>query len=93
MSWFYQPVVALSDLVGAPAAQVPGILAQYRFPTPAEQASETWLGGDAARALADTAAFLEAQGKVPAALDDYAPFLEPRFAEAAAERLTQAAAE
>lgn len=79
-------VVAIANLVGAPPATVPQVLKQYRFLSPAEQTSDAWLGGSpagAAKALADTAAFLVEQGKVPRALDDYGRFVEPRHAAAA----------
>lgn len=79
-------VAAIANLTGAPAETITGVLAQYRFPPPAEQASATWLSGDAsgaAKALADTAAFLVAEGKVPRALDDYGRFVEDRHAAAA----------
>ena len=79
-------VVAIAKLTGASADTVPGVLAQYRFPPPAEQASPTWLGGEspgAGKALADTAAFLVAEGKVPRVLDDYGRYVEARHAAAA----------
>ena len=43
---------------------VPAAMALYKFPTLAEQASPTWLGGGAAKAMAETAAFLKEQGRV-----------------------------
>jgi taurine transport system substrate-binding protein len=80
-------VLAISELTGAPADSVTGVLKQYSFPTPAEQASAKWLGGGsesaAGAALADTSRFLVEQQKVPAALDDYTQFLAPRYATAA----------
>jgi len=76
-------VKAIAEMTGAPADSVVGVLKQYSFPTPAEQASAQWLGGGAGAALADTSAFLVEQRKVPAALDDYAKFLAPQYATAA----------
>lgn len=79
-------IQAIAKVTGAPADSVKGVLGQYQFPTPAEQAGPTWLGGEtpgAAKALADTAAFLVAEGKVPRALDDYGPFVESQHAAAA----------
>ena len=43
----------------------------YRFPTLQEQASATWLGGGAAKALADTSAFLKEQGRVQEVKPNY----------------------
>ncbi len=76
-------VQAIADITGAAPDTVVPVLKQYAFPPPAEQAS-TWLGGAAAaaQALADTAAFLKAEGKVPRVLDDYGAFVEPRHAAA-----------
>jgi taurine transport system substrate-binding protein len=89
-------VEALNALTGAPPARIPGILAQYTYPPPGVQASPRWLGGEgsgagstAAKALADTSRFLKGQGKVPRVLDDYGPFVDPRYAASAARSATQ----
>ena len=80
-------VKAIAELTGAPSESVLAVLKQYSFPTPAEQASARWLGGGsesgAAAALTDTSRFLVEQQKVPAALDDYTKFVDPRYATAA----------
>ena len=47
----------------------------YSFPTMAEQASPTWLGGGAAKAMAGTAAFLKEQGRVQEVKPDYSAFV------------------
>jgi taurine transport system substrate-binding protein len=72
-------------LTGADPNDVPEVLSQYHFPSLAEQVSETWLGGGAADSLRDTSVFLAEQKKIPEALADYRPLLEPRFARAALE--------
>ncbi|MCK8787017.1 taurine ABC transporter substrate-binding protein [Roseomonas sp. NAR14] len=77
-------VQAVARVTGAAAADVPAALAAYRFPTLAEQASDAWLGGGAARALADTAAFLKEQGRVPAVAPDYGRFVTAEYVRAAA---------
>ena len=62
------------------------MLKQYRYLPPAEQATPAWLSGEdpgAGKALADTAAFLVEQGKVPRVLEDYDRFVEDRHAVAA----------
>nr|WP_233518925.1 taurine ABC transporter substrate-binding protein [Paraburkholderia xenovorans] len=74
---------------GANAADVPASLALYAFPTLAEQASPTWLGGGAqsgaAKSLAATAAFLKSQGTIQNVLPDYSAGVDPRFVQQAAK--------
>ena len=80
-------IKAIVSLVGGSAADVPGVLASYVFPTLQEQASCDWLGcgkdGGAARALRATAEFLKSEKKIPAALTDYSQFVNPRWVELA----------
>ena len=75
----------IAKLTGADAADVPMLLTGYRFPLLDEQASASLLGGDTTKAVADTAAFLKAQGKVPGVLDDYTPYVTARFVRDAAK--------
>jgi taurine transport system substrate-binding protein len=74
---------------GATAAEVPASLALYAFPSAAEQASTTWLGGGtqsgAARSLAATAEFLKRQGTVQRVLPDYSQGIDARFVQQAAQ--------
>ncbi|MGF6597796.1 taurine transport system substrate-binding protein [Paraburkholderia sp. GAS448] len=74
---------------GANAADVPASLALYAFPTLADQASPTWLGGGAqggaAKSLAATAAFLKSQGTIQNVLPDYSAGVDPRFVQQAAK--------
>ena len=44
-----------------------------------EQASATWLGGGAAKALADTAAFLKEQGRVQEVKPDYGKYVTTKY--------------
>ena len=80
-------VKAVAKWTKADAANVPAAMALYRFPTLEEQASKTWLGGGkdsaAARALADTSAFLKEQGRVQALAADYSKFVNPTFVQKA----------
>lgn len=82
-----EPVQKIVGLVGGDANDVPGVLKQYIFPTLEEQASAEWLGGGAdtgaAFALADTAAFLQAQGKVESVPEDITQFVTDRWVKAA----------
>ena len=64
-------------------------MADYNFPTVAEQASATWLGGGkdggVAKAVLDTAEFLKEQGRITAIPTDVAKSVNPEFAAAAAK--------
>lgn len=79
-----EQVKAIADLTGAAPTDVPTILSQYHFPTAADQASEYWLGGGAAQALQNTAAFLKEQKKINTVHEDYNRFIIKDFAAAAA---------
>jgi taurine transport system substrate-binding protein len=82
-------VKAIAKVVGAAPGAVPEALAEYAFPTAAEQASAEWLGqgkdGGVAKALANTAKFLKAQGRIADIPEDFGKFVDPEFAEAAAK--------
>ena len=77
-------VKAVAKWTKADAKNVPAAMALYKFPTLEEQVSPAWLGGGtkslAAKALADTAAFLKEQGRVQAVASDYSKFVTPAFA-------------
>lgn len=79
----------IAKVVGAKAEDVPGVLADYAFPTAAEQASDKWLGGGAkggtAQALANTAVFLKEQNRITEIPADFGKFVNPEFAAAAAK--------
>ena len=81
-------VKAVAKWSKADAKDVPPAMALYRFPTAAEQASASWLGGGkasvAVKALTDTAAFLKEQGRVQDVKPDYSAFVTARFAAQAA---------
>ncbi|WP_118182460.1 taurine ABC transporter substrate-binding protein [Paraburkholderia phosphatilytica] len=78
---------AIAKMIGGTAADVPGSLALYGFPTLTEQASAQWLGGGsasrAAFALKDTSTFLKDQKQISTVLPDYTKFVTPDYAEAA----------
>lgn len=80
-------VKAVAKWTKADPKDVPGAMALYKFPTAQEQVSPTWLGGGAkslaAKALADTAAFLKEQGRVQQVAADYSKFVTPEFAQKA----------
>ena len=57
-------VKAVAKWTKADAKDVPAAMALYKFPTADEQLSATWLGGGAAKAMTNTAAFLKEQGRI-----------------------------
>ena len=69
----------IARLTGAKQDEVLALLKGYIFPTLEEQAGEALLGGGTVKAVADTSAFLLEQGKIPAALSDYAPYVSTRW--------------
>lgn len=68
-------VKAVAKWTKADANNVPAAMALYKFPTMAEQASATWLGGGAAKAMTNTAIFLKEQGRIQEIKPDYAAFV------------------
>ena len=72
-------VKAVAKWTKAEAGSVPAAMALYRFPTLAEQASATWLGGGAAKAMTDTAAFLKEQGRVQEVKANYGDFVTTKY--------------
>ncbi|MGH8829510.1 MAG: taurine ABC transporter substrate-binding protein, partial [Polaromonas sp.] len=68
-------VKAVAKWTKAEAKDVPEAMKLYRFPTAAEQMSVTWLGGGAAKAMANTAAFLKEQGRIQEVKPNYAAFV------------------
>lgn len=75
----------IARLTGAKQDEVPALLKGYIFPTLEEQAKADLLGGGTVKAVAATAAFLKEQGKIPAALADYAPYVSTRWVTDAAK--------
>jgi len=74
---------AIATLSGAKAEDVPALLKGYVFPSLEQQAGADFLGGGTIEAVAKTAAFLVEQGRIPAALPDYAPYVTSQYVEAA----------
>ncbi|RVL88340.1 taurine ABC transporter substrate-binding protein [Sinorhizobium meliloti] len=75
----------IARLTGAKQEDVPALLKGYTFPTLEEQVGEALLGGGTTKAVADTSAFLLQQGKIPAALSDYSPYVSTRWVTNAAK--------
>jgi len=72
-------VKAIAKWTKADAKDVPPSMMLYRFPTMAEQISPAWLGGGAAKAMADTAAFLKEQGRVQEVKPNYGQFVTDAY--------------
>jgi taurine transport system substrate-binding protein len=51
----------------------------YVYPTAAEQAGPKWLGGGAAKAMTNTAAFLKEQGRITDVKPDYSAFVTDAY--------------
>ncbi|CAM5769270.1 taurine ABC transporter substrate-binding protein [Labrys miyagiensis] len=73
----------IARLTGSKPEDVPGLLKSNVWPLLSEQAGPALLGGGTAKAIADTAAFLVEQKKIPAALPDYSAFVTKRFVDEA----------
>ena len=80
-------VQAVARISGAKPEDVANGMALYGFPTLAEQASATWLGGGkdggAARALKFTSDFLKEQDRIQAVLADYGTAVNPEWVQRA----------
>ena len=72
-------VKAVAKWTKADAKAVPEAMKLYRFPTPEEQASATWLGGGAAKAMTNTAVFLKEQNRIQEVKSDYGAFVTTKY--------------
>ena len=72
-------VKAVAKWTKADAKDVPPAMALYTFPPAAEQAGPKWLGGGAAKAMADTAVFLKDQGRIQEIKPDYKAFVTDAY--------------
>ncbi len=75
-------VKTIAEVTGADPAQVPDILKGFTFIPLADQLGDAWLGGAVAN-MKTTADFLVKAGRIDAAIDDYAPYVNTSIAEAA----------
>jgi taurine transport system substrate-binding protein len=76
-------VKAIAKWTKADAKDVPAAMALYKFPTADEQLSAAWLGGGAAKAMTDTAAFLKEQGRVQEVKPNYGAFVTTTYVQKA----------
>jgi taurine transport system substrate-binding protein len=72
-------VKAVAKWTKAEPAGVPAAMQLYRFPTLEEQASYTWLGGGAAKAMTNTAVFLKEQGRIQDYKPDYSVYVTSTY--------------
>ncbi|MBL8287995.1 MAG: taurine ABC transporter substrate-binding protein [Rubrivivax sp.] len=72
-------VKAVAKWTKADAKDVPAAMALYIFPSAEEQMGPAWLGGGAAKAMTDTAAFLREQGRIQAVKPDYKAFVTDAY--------------
>jgi taurine transport system substrate-binding protein len=72
-------VKAVAKWTKADAKDVPAAMALYTFPTMDEQLGPKWLGGAAAKAMTDTAAFLKEQGRIQEVKPDYKVFVTDAY--------------
>ena len=77
-------VKATARVTKADVKDVPAAMALYIFPTAAEQLGPKWLGGGAAKAMAETAVFLKEQGRIQEIKPDYKVFVTDSYAKRAA---------
>jgi len=72
-------VKAVAKWTKADPKDVPNTMGLYTFPTMAEQLGPQWLGGGAAQAMANTAAFLKEQGRIQEVKPSYAAFVTDAY--------------
>ncbi len=80
------PVKGIVKLIGGDGPSTVEALGLLSFPQADEQASDTWLGGGATRALTESAKFLVEQKQIGKALDDYSAYVNADFAKGAAAK-------
>ncbi len=72
-------ITALAKVTRASPKDVPEAMKLFIFPTLAEQASPAWLGGGAAKALADTSAFLKTLNRIPEVKTEYKYYITDAY--------------
>lgn len=77
---------SIAKITGVKAADVPAQLQEAVWPTASSLATPALLEGGTAKSLASTARFLKEQGKIPAVLPSYGPFVTAQFAISAAKQ-------
>jgi taurine transport system substrate-binding protein len=76
-------VKAIAKWTKADVKDVPAAMGLYKLPTLAEQLSPSWLGGGAAKAMANTATFLKEQGRIQEVKANYGDYVTSAYAQKA----------
>ena len=79
-----EKIKAVAASVGVTPAAVVPMLDGTTYPDGDLNMSAAWMGGGAATTIKSTADFLKGAGRISAAADSYAKFVNPEFAKAAA---------
>jgi len=79
-------VKAMAKWTKADAKDVPAAMALYKFPSLSEQIGPNWLGGGAAKAMANTAVFLKEQGRIQEVKANYGDFVTDVYAKKASAK-------
>jgi len=79
-------VKAIAKWTKADEKDVPDAMAAFVFPDTGAQLSSTWLGGGAARTLANTSLFLKEQGRLQEVKPDYASFIDTSYLKEAVKK-------
>jgi taurine transport system substrate-binding protein len=74
----------IANLTGAKPEDIALLLKGYVFPSLADQASATYLGGGVTEAITATSAFLKEQGRIDAVLADYSKYVNAKYVTEAA---------
>nr|WP_067285658.1 ABC transporter substrate-binding protein [Marinobacterium profundum] len=69
----------ISRQAGISEEQTRSIMSKFGFPLRDEQLSDAWMGRDVETFIKGVADVMQANGELPKALDDYAPFIKPEF--------------
>ncbi|CAM5503526.1 Taurine-binding periplasmic protein [Mycolicibacterium aubagnense] len=80
-----EQVKGIVKMIGGDGPGTVEALNLLSFPNADEQASTTWLGGGALKAISESAKFLVAQKQIDKALDDYTPFVNASYAREASK--------
>ena len=73
----------IAHITGEKPEDIPESLKGSVFPLLAEQLAVDLLGGGSVKAIAAASQFLKEQGKIPAVLADYSPYVESKFVKGA----------
>ena len=79
-------IQAVAKRVGSAPKDTVADLDGATYPGAQEQVSDTWMNGGAAKSMKSTADFLKSAGRITAASDSYAKYVNAEFVKAAAAK-------